>query len=773
MRIIVAFPAGGPVDFVARVVAEQLGRELGRAVVVENKPGGNGAVAAQVLAQSPADGSVLWLSSVGAVAINPLLYPGLGYDVARDLAPVSLVVNTDQMLVVRADDPARDAITFVARAKAGTAPAAIASPGTASIPHLTIEQLSKATGTPFLHVPYKGAAPAITAVLGGEVAAFIGDVAGLTGQVKAGRLRAVGIASSRRNPLLPDVPTFAEQGMPGLEANNWYGFFVSARTSAPVIDALSAAVAARACETCGAREARGERRDPRGLLAAATGRAPGARQREMGRADQGRADHAGQLIRSQRPRLPDPPMCPMLRNGEGGKGCGNWGELRGAVSAAPTPCTRHDRRRARWPGLGSRQSFWPALRRRSFPDGPITLIVGSAGRRRRRRARLLAQNSPIVPPAGDRRESRRRGIADRDGRRGEGAAGRAYAAGHHRDAAIDIAVDPAARPNMLQDFAPVPRSRCRMVLVVNSSMPVHSVQELLAEARACPASSIISTPGVKTTMHLEGELFKLRTGADIVHIPYKGRCRRCGADERRRRDDVLVAAVGAAVRQGGKLRALAVAGHVRSPLMPDVPTMAESGVDGVDATVWYGMLAPAGTPADVVETLARAVREASRSAEYQQIAAAWARAVADHAGGIRPHAARRSGQVQRRHQVRRRSAPNEPRARVNASAVPDTIISRLAAPRAFARRRRDHRQATCASRFAQLDAQAIGDRAAGDRREQRPRGQRLPVLRGQDRRDRGDRRRGAQRPRLRAARCRRSRGAIALHPAGLRTGRCC
>ena len=240
-RLIVAFPAGGPVDLVARIIADTLGRELHERVIVENKPGGNGAVAAQAIAQAPADGSTLWLTSVGAVAINPVLYDKLVYDVA-DLAPVSQVVDNAELLVVNPANPARDAAEFVANARRAAQPVAIASSGVGSIPHLAMEQLADATHVKLLHVPYKGAAPAITDVMGGQVAAFFGDVPGLIGHVRSGKLKAIGIAAPRRHPLLPDVPTLAEQGLPGVDSDNWYALFASARTPPATIDALNQAV---------------------------------------------------------------------------------------------------------------------------------------------------------------------------------------------------------------------------------------------------------------------------------------------------------------------------------------------------------------------------------------------------------------------------------------------------------------------------------------------------------------------------------------------------
>jgi len=243
-RILVAFPPGGPVDFVARTIAEPLARELGGTVIVENKPGGNGAVAAQALLQAPADGTTLWLTSVGAAAINPVLYDKLDYDMNRDFRPVSLVVNNDELLVVNPANPANDTAEFVANAKKSAAPVTLASSGIGSIPHLAMEQLADATKANLLHVPYKGAAPAITDVIGGQVAAFFGDVPGLIGHVKGGKLKAIGIAAPKRHPLFPDVKTLTEQGLPGVDSNNWYALFAHAKTPPGTLQSLNDAVRA-------------------------------------------------------------------------------------------------------------------------------------------------------------------------------------------------------------------------------------------------------------------------------------------------------------------------------------------------------------------------------------------------------------------------------------------------------------------------------------------------------------------------------------------------
>ncbi len=241
-RLVVAFPPGGPVDFVARAIGEQLGKELGHQVIVENKAGANGAIAADYVARSAPDGQTLWLTSVGAVAINPPLYDKLPYDPVRDLAPVSLVVNNVELLVVNPANPANTGAEFIANLKGQAKGATMASSGIGSVPHLAMELLADATKARLLHVPYKGAAPAITDVVAGHVDAFFGDIPGLIGFVKAGKLKPLGIAAAKRHPLLPEVKTFDEMGIKGVDSDNWYALFAGKAVPAAEIERINQAL---------------------------------------------------------------------------------------------------------------------------------------------------------------------------------------------------------------------------------------------------------------------------------------------------------------------------------------------------------------------------------------------------------------------------------------------------------------------------------------------------------------------------------------------------
>ncbi len=242
-RLIVAFPPGGPVDFVARTMAESLSKELGHQVIIENKPGANGAIAADFVARSAPDAMTLWLTSVGAVAINPALYSKLSYDPQKDLTPVSLVVNNVEVLVVPANAPYNTGAEFIEAArKRGPDAMAMASSGSGSVPHLAMELLNDAAHIKLMHVPYKGAAPAITDVIAGHVDGFFGDIPGLISHIKGGKLKAIGLAASRRHPLLPDVKTFKEMGIPGVDSDNWYALFAAKGTPAAEVNRVNRAV---------------------------------------------------------------------------------------------------------------------------------------------------------------------------------------------------------------------------------------------------------------------------------------------------------------------------------------------------------------------------------------------------------------------------------------------------------------------------------------------------------------------------------------------------
>ncbi len=242
VKIVVAFPAGGPTDFVARVLADKLKGVLGQSVIIENKPGANAAIGAESVAKSDPDGYTLFFTTAGAVVINPHMRANLPYDPVKDFAPISRIVDTMEVLVVRSDTTMKSANDLVALAKSRPDGIAMASTGIGSPPHLALELFKGSSGANVLHVPYRGAAPAVTDVVGGQVHAMFADLPVLMPQIKGGTLRPIGVGSKRRASVLPDVPTLDEQGIKDVYADNWYALFAPAKTPAPVITKLNAAV---------------------------------------------------------------------------------------------------------------------------------------------------------------------------------------------------------------------------------------------------------------------------------------------------------------------------------------------------------------------------------------------------------------------------------------------------------------------------------------------------------------------------------------------------
>jgi tripartite-type tricarboxylate transporter receptor subunit TctC len=240
IRLVVAFTAGGTTDFVARLLSERLKTTLGQSVIVENRPGANGAIGAEYVAKSEPDGYTLFFTTVGAVAINPAFRSNLPYDPVRDFAPVGMAVFNSTMLVVNAAmkvDSARD-LAAMARERPGTI--TIGVTGLGAISHLGLELFQAAAGVKFQAVPYRGASQAVTDLLGGQLDGLFGDVPTIIAQVRAGKLKALAATSKERSDILPDVPTFVEQGFADTVANQWAGTLAPARTPQAVIARLNA-----------------------------------------------------------------------------------------------------------------------------------------------------------------------------------------------------------------------------------------------------------------------------------------------------------------------------------------------------------------------------------------------------------------------------------------------------------------------------------------------------------------------------------------------------
>jgi tripartite-type tricarboxylate transporter receptor subunit TctC len=242
VRIVVAFPAGGPTDFVGRVIADKMTASLGQRVYIDNKPGANGTLGGGDVAKSDPDGYSLFLTTSGAVTVSPHVMASMPFDTFRDFAPVALVTKVTEILVVSPKLGIKNAKELVAMAKEKPGAIPFASTGIGSPPHLAQVLLDTSAGVQFLHVPYRGAAPALTDLLAGQVDVLAADVPVLIAQIQAGNLVPIGAAADKRDAILPDVPTLAEQGYPNTDASNWYALLAPAKTPPTVIARLNKAV---------------------------------------------------------------------------------------------------------------------------------------------------------------------------------------------------------------------------------------------------------------------------------------------------------------------------------------------------------------------------------------------------------------------------------------------------------------------------------------------------------------------------------------------------
>ncbi|ANW03886.1 Bug family tripartite tricarboxylate transporter substrate binding protein [Bradyrhizobium icense] len=238
IRLIVNFPAGGAADQLARLIGQPLSETFGQSVVIENRGGAGGNLGGEFVARSAPDGYTLLMSSGGMVAINPHLYAKMPFDPAKDIIPVASVARVPFYLVIRADSPVRDFKGFIADLKANPEKRNFGSPGIGSSPHLAAEMLKGMTGTSAVHVPYRGAAPALNDLLGGQLD-FLFDPGIAIEHVKAGKLRALAIGSPQRSPQLPDVPTLDELGLTGFDADAVFGIYAPAGTSPDIVARLN------------------------------------------------------------------------------------------------------------------------------------------------------------------------------------------------------------------------------------------------------------------------------------------------------------------------------------------------------------------------------------------------------------------------------------------------------------------------------------------------------------------------------------------------------
>jgi len=243
VRIIVPFPPGGGTDIVAREVAQKLSQGLGQPFLIENRPGAGGTVGSEAVAKAPADGYTLGMATSSTHGVAPSVYPNLGYDAVRDFAPVTLIATTPFVLAVHPSLPVKSVSDLIALAKRQPGKLNYGSAGNGSGNHLATELFNMMADVKMTHIPYKGTGPALVDLIAGQLDLIINDMASLLGHINAGKLRAVAVMGSARNPALPGVPTASASGLPGYEGEAWFGLLAPSKTPGAVTALLQEEIA--------------------------------------------------------------------------------------------------------------------------------------------------------------------------------------------------------------------------------------------------------------------------------------------------------------------------------------------------------------------------------------------------------------------------------------------------------------------------------------------------------------------------------------------------
>jgi tripartite-type tricarboxylate transporter receptor subunit TctC len=242
LTIVVPFSAGGTTDILARVVGQYMAKDLGQPVIIDNRAGAGGNIGAQMVARAAPDGYTLLMGTVGTHAINQSLYKKLGFDPIKDFAPITRVALVPNLLVANPAQPFKSVKELIAYARANPGKLTFASSGSGTSIHLSGEMFQQMAGVEMQHIPYKGSAPALTDLLGGQTAIMFDNMPSVIGHVRAGKLRPIAVTTPNRSPAVPDVPTIAESGVPGYSATSWFGLLAPTGTPAPVMAKLHGSI---------------------------------------------------------------------------------------------------------------------------------------------------------------------------------------------------------------------------------------------------------------------------------------------------------------------------------------------------------------------------------------------------------------------------------------------------------------------------------------------------------------------------------------------------
>lgn len=244
IRVVVPYPAGASTDLLARVVGQSMSKTLGQPVIVENRPGAGGIIAAEFTARSAPDGYTIMMTSAGILTNNPSMYKKLPYDAAKDFAPITIAAELPLVVVVNKAFSANNFQDLLAMARKEPGKVTYGSAGTGTSQHLAGELLKSMAKIDMLHVPYKGGSPAMADLLAGQIPVMFVQTASALPQMRNGKVRALAVGSPQRNPLMPDVPTIAESGVPGYNSDTWYGYIAPAGVPQPILAKLHAAIVA-------------------------------------------------------------------------------------------------------------------------------------------------------------------------------------------------------------------------------------------------------------------------------------------------------------------------------------------------------------------------------------------------------------------------------------------------------------------------------------------------------------------------------------------------
>ncbi|MBI3043411.1 MAG: tripartite tricarboxylate transporter substrate binding protein [Betaproteobacteria bacterium] len=570
IRMIVGFSAGGGTDLLSRILGAKMSEMLGQPVVVDNRPGAGGTIAADMVARAAPDGYTLNAPTI-SYAVSASFYK-LPYDPVKDITPITVIGTSGYLMVVNPKVPAVSMKEFLALAKARPGELNYGSSGHGGISHLAIELFKLMAGVQLTHVPYKGTAPVLTDLLSGQIQFTAGAIPPTMPHVKNGRLRAIGISTAQRSKLAPDVPTVTEAGVPGYDVASWYAISGPPGMPRQLVAQLNGVL-----KRILAMPDVSGRFEQEGVQAAHSSPEELARiiRTDIANVGESRQSHQGS-------KMSTPNLFAIL----------------GTVLSAGLIYAASSGAQAQPPGGAAAGGY---------PEKPLRLLVGNApGGGSDITARNVAERLS---------ESLGRSIVvdNRPGAGGVIAMNLAAQAAPNGYTLLVVAGSDLAsawvRKRLSFDprrgYAPTSQLTSQYyLLLVTPSLPIRSVRELIDYAKARPGALSFGSAGVGSAAHAGLESFKSVAEVDIVHVPYKGI------------GPALIDMVGGQLHlafastisgtphvKSGRLRALAVTRSARARAFPDLQSVSEAGVPGFELTNWYGLYAPAATPAAIVSTL--------------------------------------------------------------------------------------------------------------------------------------------------------------------------